>query len=238
MKEFQAYPIKKDGRDITFRFRDEEDANKFQSTFNLFNQTLIEIQVRDDREISAKQRRFIYAMFNDISKWSGDAPEFVKQWFKLSYEYWQELDEFSLRDVEKSVAAGLITFMLDFVADHNVPLSFMPLDALEPEEIAHWEYRALMEGFDVIDGSRPVELAHGEHAVGMGRDRNKISNVDNTVFSLSHIHHMELHKIGLTAFKSKYHVNGVHVTDEIIQQLESGGRRFGSTNNRIEQSHA
>lgn len=68
MKEFQAYPIKKDGRDIIFRFRDEEDANKFQSTFNLFNQTLIEIQVRDDREISAKQRRFIYAMFNDISK--------------------------------------------------------------------------------------------------------------------------------------------------------------------------
>lgn len=145
MKEFQAYPIKKDGRDITFRFRDEEDANKFQSTFNLFNQTLIEIQVRDDREISAKQRRFIYAMFNDISKWSGDAPEYVKQWFKLAYEYWQELDTISLRDVEKSVAAGLITFMLDFVADHNVPLSFKPLDALESEDIAHWEYRALIE---------------------------------------------------------------------------------------------
>ena len=233
MKEFQGYPVSIAGDEVTFRFSSKDEAEEFKNTYVLFNQTLIEIQVRDDREISAKQRRFIYAMFNDIAKWSGDAPEYIKQWFKLAYEYWRELDTISLRDVEKSVAAGLITFMLDFVADHNVPLSFRPLDALEPEDIAHWEYRALIEGFDVLDGSRPVELAHGEHAVGMGRDRNKISNVDNTVFSLSHIHHMELHKIGLNAFKSKYHVNGVHVTDEIIQQLESRGRRFGSTNTRI-----
>ena len=233
MKEFQGYPVSIAGDEVTFRFSSKDEAEEFKNTYVLFNQTLVEIQVRDDREISAKQRRFIYAMFNDISKWSGDAPEYIKQWFKLAYEYWQELDTISLRDVEKSVAAGLITFMLDFVADHNVPLSFKPLDALEPEDVAHWEYRALIEGFDVLDGSRPVELAHGEHTVGMGRDRDKISNIGNTVFSLSHTHHMELHKIGLTAFKSKYHVNGVHVTDEIIQQLESRGRRFGSTNNRI-----
>ena len=127
MREFQAYPTQKAGNEIIFRFKDEESANQFLSTFQLFKQTLVEIQVRDDREISSKQRRFIYALFNDIAKWSGDAPEYVKQWFKLAYEYWQELDTISLRDVEKSVAAGLITFMLDFVADHNVPLSFKPL---------------------------------------------------------------------------------------------------------------
>lgn len=232
MREFQAYPTQKAGNEIIFRFKDEESANQFLSTFQLFKQTLVEIQVRDDREISAKQRRFIYAMFNDIAKWSGDAPEYIKQWFKLAYEYWQELDTISLRDVEKSVAAGLITFMLDFVADHNVPLSFKPLDALEPEDVAHWEYRALIEGFDVLDGSRPVELAHGEHAVGMGRDRDKISNIGNTVFSLSHTHHMELHKIGLNAFKAKYHINGVRVTAEIIKELESRGRRFGTNKSK------
>ncbi|MGX7042899.1 putative HNHc nuclease [Leuconostoc holzapfelii] len=227
MKEFQGYPVSIAGDEVTFRFSSKDEAEEFKNTYVLFNQTLVEIQVRDDREISAKQRRFIYAMFNDIAKWSGDAPEYIKQWFKLAYEYWQELDTISLRDVEKSVAAGLITFMLDFVADHNVPLSFKPLDALEPEDIAHWEYRALIEGFDVLDGSRPVELAHGEHAVGMGRDRDKISNIGNTVFSLSHAHHMELHKIGLNAFKAKYHINGVRVTAEIIKELESRGRRFG-----------
>ncbi|AEJ31456.1 putative HNHc nuclease [Leuconostoc sp. C2] len=229
MKEFQAYPIKKDGRDIIFRFKDEEIANKFLSTFQLFNQTLVEIQVRDDREISAQQRKFIYALFRDISNWSGDMPEYVKQVFKMWFEEWRDIDEFSLRDVEKSVAAELITFMLDFVAEHDVPLKFKPLDALEPDDISRWEYMALINGFDVIDGSKPVELAHGEHAVGMGRDRNAISNVGNTVFSLSHAHHMELHRVGLPDFKRKYHINGVLVTPEILKELESRGRRFGKS---------
>ncbi|MGR8823424.1 putative HNHc nuclease, partial [Leuconostoc citreum] len=135
MREFQAYPTQKAGNEILFRFRDEESANQFLSTFQLFKQTLVEIQVRDDREISAQQRKFIYALFRDISNWSGDLPEYVKQLFKMWFEQWKDLDEFSLRDVEKSVAAGLITFMLDFVAEHNVPLSFKPLDALEPEDV-------------------------------------------------------------------------------------------------------
>lgn len=227
MREFQAYPTQKAGNEIIFRFRDEESANQFLSTFQLFKQTLVEIQVRDDREISAKQRRFIYALFKDISNWTGYDPEIIKQGFKFDFERLKDIDEISLSNVEKSVAASFLTYLLDFVADHNVPLSFKPLDALEPEDVAHWEYRALIEGFDVLDGSRPVELAHGEHAVGMGRDRDKISNIGNTVFSLSHTHHMELHKIGLNAFKAKYHVNGIRVTPEIIKELESRGRRFG-----------
>ncbi|ADG39925.1 hypothetical protein LKI_01910 [Leuconostoc kimchii IMSNU 11154] len=229
MKIFQAYPTKKAGNEIIFRFEDETSANQFLATYQLFKQTLVEIQVTDDREISSKQRKFIYALFRDISNWSGDMPEYVKQMFKMWFEQWKDLDEFSLRDVEKSVAAELITFMLDFVAEHDVPLSFKPLDALEPDEIKHWEYKALIEGFDVIDGSRPVELAHGEHAVGMGRDRNAISNVGNTVFSLSHAHHMELHSVGLSEFKSKYHINGVLVTPEILKELEIRGRKFGKS---------
>ena len=205
MKIFQAYPTKKAGNEIIFRFEDDESANKFMATYQLFKQTLIEIQVR-----------------------SGDMPEYVKQLFKMWFEEFKDVDEFSLRDVEKSVAAELITFMLDFVAEHDVPLKFKPLDALEPDDIKHWEYMSLINGFDVIDGSKPVELAHGEHAVGMGRDRNAISNVGNTVFSLSHAHHMELHRVGLPEFKSKYHINGVLVTPEILRELESRGRRFGT----------
>lgn len=232
MKEFQGYPVSIAGDEVTFRFSSKDEAEEFKNTYVLFKQTLVEIRVRDDREISVKQRNFIYALFKDISNWTGYDPEIIKQGFKFDFERLKDIDEISLSNVEKSVAASFLTYLLDFVADHNVPLSFRPLDALEPEDVAHWEYRAIIEGFDVLDGSRPVELAHGEHAVGMGRDRDKISNIGNTVFSLSHTHHMELHKIGLNAFKAKYHINGVRVTPEIIKELESRGRRFGSTSSR------
>lgn len=216
MKEFQAYPIKKDGRDIIFRFKDEEIANKFLSTFQLFNQTLVEIQVRDDREISAKQRRFIYAMFNDIAKWSGDAPEYIKQWFKLAYEYWQELDTISLRDVEKSVAAGLITFILDFVADHNVPLSFKPLDALEPEDVAHFEYACLMNKCCVICGKKPSDLHHLD-TIGQGVDRRKTNHLKHRAVQLCREHHQEAHSLGIETFLQRYHLTGIKIDERIAE---------------------
>jgi len=218
MREFQAYPTKKAGNKIIFRFKDEESANQFLSTFQLFKQTLVEIQVRDDREISAKQRRFIYAMFNDIAKWSGDAPEYIKQWFKLAFVYWQELDTISLRDVEKSVAAGLITFILDFVADHNVPLSFKPLDALEPEDVAHFEYACLMNKCCVICGKKPSDLHHLDGSrVGMGSDRRDVNHLGRKAVQLCREHHQMFHT-DENKFMSKFHLNGIQINEEIAKK--------------------
>lgn len=216
MKEFQAYPTQKAGNEILFRFRDEESANQFLSTFQLFKQTLVEIQVRDDREISAQQRKFIYALFRDISNWSGDLPEYVKQLFKMWFEQWKDLDEFSLRDVEKSVAAGLITFMLDFVAEHNVPLSFKPLDALEPEDVAHFEYACLMKKCCVICGKKPSDLHHLD-TIGQGVDRRKTNHLKHRAVQLCRIHHNEAHTLGIETFLSKYHINGIKIDERIAK---------------------
>jgi len=216
MREFQAYPTQKAGNEIIFRFRDEESANQFLSTFQLFKQTLVEIQVRDDREISAKQRKFIYALFRDVSKWNGDDPEYIKKWFKFSYEYWKDLDEFSLRDVEKSVAAGLITFMLDFVAEHNVPLSFKPLDALAPEDVAHFEYACLINKCCVICGKKPSDLHHLD-TIGQGVDRRKTNHLKHRAVQLCRIHHNEAHSLGIETFLSKYHINGIKIDERIAK---------------------
>lgn len=216
MREFQAYPTQKAGNEILFRFRDEESANQFLSTFQLFKQTLVEIQVRDDREISAQQRKFIYALFRDISNWSGDLPEYVKQVFKMWFEQWKDLDEFSLRDVEKSVAAGLITFMLDFVAEHNVPLSFKPLDALEPEDVAHFEYACLMNKCCVICGKKPSDLHHLD-TIGQGVDRRKTNHLKHRAVQLCRIHHNEAHSLGIETFLSKYHINGIKIDERIAK---------------------
>lgn len=235
MREFQAYPTQKAGNEILFRFRDEESANQFLSTFQLFKQTLVEIQVRDDREISAQQRKFIYALFRDISKWNGDDPEYIKKWFKFSYEYWKDLDEFSLRDVEKSVAAGLITFMLDFVAEHNVPLSFKPLDALEPEDVAHFEYACLMNKFCVICGKKPSDLHHLD-TIGQGVDRRKTNHLKHRAVQLCRIHHNEAHSLGIETFLSKYHINGIKIDERIakVHKLNIGGNNDTAKGSRNE----
>lgn len=216
MENFTAFPISISGDEITFKFNGVESAQAFQNTFNLFNPTLVEIQVRDDREISAQQRKFIYALFRDISNWSGDLPEYVKQVFKMWFEQWKDLDEFSLRDVEKSVAAGLITFMLDFVAEHNVPLSFKPLDALEPEDVAHFEYACLMNKCCVICGKKPSDLHHLD-TIGQGVDRRKTNHLKHRAVQLCRIHHNEAHSLGIETFLNKYHINGIKIDERIAK---------------------
>lgn len=134
------------------------------------------------------------------------------------FEQWKDLDEFSLRDVEKSVAAGLITFMLDFVAEHNVPLSFKPLDALGPEDVAHFEYACLMNKCCVICGKKPSDLHHLDGSrVGMGSDRRDVNHLGRKAVQLCREHHQMFHT-DENKFMSKFHLNGIQINEEIAKK--------------------
>jgi hypothetical protein len=212
-------------------------------TLNKYHQQgkpqVVSIIADDQNSVSPQQRRLAFGLMMDIwqaqvgGEWL-ETPTTVKRHFYATYEYYNGLDfgEFSLSQSKgnKTDANQFINLLLDYAAQHKIALSLKPINELVPEAIAYWEYRALLEGIDVIDGSQPVELAHGEHTVGMGRNRDQISNIGNTVFSLSHAHHMELHQIGLESFKAKYHLNGVKVTADILEKLYKQGKRFGAQN--------
>ncbi|MGR8774212.1 putative HNHc nuclease [Leuconostoc citreum] len=217
MENFTAFPISISGDEITFKFNGVESAQAFQNTFNLFNPTLVEIQVRDGREISAKQRKYIYALFKDVANWSGYPPEVIKQDAKYAFECWKDLDTFSLSNVEKSVAAEFISYLLDFIVEHNVPLSFKPLDALEPEDVAHFEYACLMNKCCVICGKKPSDLHHLD-TIGQGVDRRKTNHLKHRAVQLCRIHHNEAHSLGIETFLSKYHINGIKI-DELIAKV-------------------
>ncbi|WP_349535180.1 putative HNHc nuclease [Leuconostoc citreum] len=218
MQGFQAYPIinSKNNNEVTLRFENELAVNRFLSTYQLFKQILVEIQVRDGREISVKQRNYIYALFKDISDWSGYAPDIIKQEFKFKFECWRELDTFSLSNVEKSVAATFISYLLNFVVEHNVPLSFKPLDALEPEDVAHFEYACLMNRCCVICGKKPSDLHHLD-TIGQGVDRRKTNHLKHRAVQLCRIHHNEAHALGIETFLSKYHINGMKIDEHIAK---------------------
>ncbi|WP_349533983.1 putative HNHc nuclease [Leuconostoc citreum] len=219
MQGFQAYPIinSKNNNEVTLRFENELAVNRFLSTYQLFKQILVEIQVRDGREISVKQRNYIYALFKDISDWSGYAPDIIKQEFKFKFECWRELDTFSLSNVEKSVAATFISYLLNFVVEHNVPLSFKPLDALEPEDVAHFEYACLMNKCCVICGKKPSELHHIDTVAANGGYRAKINHLGLRVAKLCTMHHEEAGRLPPEIFLSKYHINGMKIDEHIAK---------------------
>ncbi|MCK8628207.1 hypothetical protein [Fructobacillus cardui] len=95
---------------------------------------------RDERSITAQQRKFAYAIMADIAKsdiggfWAGDNKA-VENYFKSQYCLDNDLDYISLstRLGNRTDANEFISMLLDFSLAHNVVLSRMPIKELESD---------------------------------------------------------------------------------------------------------
>ena len=135
------------------------------------------------------------------------------------YEYYNSLDfgEFSLSAAKgtKTDTNQFINMLLDYAAVHDISLSVKPLNELEPQEIARWEYRCLMENMCVVCGKKPSDLHHLEGSrVGIGNNRNKINHIGRKAVQLCREHHQMFHT-DESKFMNKYHLNGIKIDEKI-----------------------
>lgn len=170
-----------------------------------------EIRLKDGREISRLQQKKIYALFNDISFYTGYTPEEVKQIMKFSYISEYGVDSFSLSNVDMTTAREFITYIIEFILIHDIPTKVSLLE--QAEDIGKYIYMCLVLKKCCISGKK-AELHHVD-TVGMGRNRNEITHVGMKALPLSRKYHIEVHTIGQKAFEAKYHVFGVKI-DEVI----------------------
>ncbi|WP_373562327.1 hypothetical protein [Leuconostoc sp. DB-1] len=133
---------------VTLRMSDD-DLRTLQKYHTTNQQQVLSVIASDDNEPTPKQRRFAFALLNDIwlSQVGGswlETVESTRRHFYGTYEYYHGLDfgEFSLSAVKgnKSDTNEFINMLLDYAVFHNISLSVKPLNELEPQEIAHWEY--------------------------------------------------------------------------------------------------
>lgn len=187
-------------------------------------QQMVSLIASDENGVSAQQRKFAFALLHDIwwSQVGGywiETPETVKQHFYAMYEYYNSLDfgEFSLSAAKgtKTDTNQFINMLLDYAAIHDISLSVKPLNELEPQEIARWEYRCLLEKRCVICGKSHADLAHVDSVGANGGNRQKINHLGLRAMSLCRIHHTEQHKIGIQSFMNKYHLNGIKIDEKI-----------------------
>lgn len=173
----------------------------------------------DGRHISAVQRKKIFAMLHDIDEQSGnylmDLTEYqMKQMFCIA----QDFDTFSLSNCSMSLATAFIEFLIKFCLVEDIRFSSQSLDEIRGQY--GWEITCL-EQHSCCICSHHADIAH-VHAVGIGRDRNKINHIGNQVMALCRIHHNEQHNMGIWSFMHKYHLKGVRVTPDIAEMLKLG----------------
>lgn len=181
-------------------------------------QLTVELKIADNRKISPEQRKKIFALINDLCSYTGDVPEYWESVFKYQVREMFGVDEFSLSDCSVTVANYMILVVLNFMFEEDIPFKTKTWDSL-PDEFPK-QMLCLKNKRCVLCG-KPADIAH-YHAVGAGRNRNKINHVGNYIMTLCRDHHVMQHQIGVKSFFMKYHIKPIKVTEDIAKQFKLG----------------
>lgn len=176
----------------------------------------VQIGLPDGRTISPEQRRKAHALLGEIAAWVGDTPEFIKRLMKLEFIHKRlqalEKELFSLSSCDVTTAREFITFLIDFMVEHDVP-SKTPLQEL-CEDAQKYVYACLMHKKCAVCGKTKADLHHFDQ-IGMGNDRTKIYQIGMRVISLCRICHGEAHSKGKTIITDDWHLTPIPLTKEI-----------------------
>ena len=175
----------------------------------------VEIRLNDGLHISAEQRKKIYATFRDIAEHTGYEPEDVKELFKVRFCRREELADFSLSDVEMTVAGRFIDYILDWCVEHGVQLSEPPAERCN--DIEKLMYSCLLHKKCCICGAK-ADLHHYD-AIGMGADRETMHHRGHRVMALCRTHHKVFHNKS-DGFCEYYHIVPVMITEKVAKKYK------------------
>ena len=189
----------------------------------------VEIGLADGRRITPEQRKKAHALIGEIAEWCGDLPDYVKRLMKMEFIVNRleglEKNIFSLADCDVTTAREFITFLIDFILEHAIPVK-VPLISL-CEDIEKYVYSCLMHKRCAVCGGvhGKAELHHVD-AVGMGRDRDEIFQIGMRVLPLCRIDHTTAHQKGITWLTGDNHLIPLPLTVEI-------GKVYGLTKKNL-----
>lgn len=185
----------------------------------------VEIGLPDGRKISPEQRRKCYALFGEISEWSGTEPEEIKEVMK--YEFRKKIvksmerDLFSLSDCDMTTAREFLNYLIDFVLRNDVP-THVPLSELA-DDIDKYVYACLMRKKCAVCGGK-ADLHHIDQ-VQMGNNRNEIEHIGRRCLPLCRKHHDEIHSIGCDRFLQYYHLKPGVIDEKIVKVYKLRGKK-------------
>lgn len=177
-----------------------------------------EIRIVDERTISAAQRKKIYATIKDISLFTGDDPEYLKEFLKFDYCGESGEEYFSLSNCSIDIAREFIEHLIDFVLKHNIPLSDLALN--RTDSIDRYLYGCIKYRRCCITGKAGADIHHCEGSkVGMGGNRKKISNRGRKLIALSREWHNKVEAHGDQEIFKKYKIYGITLDDVALREL-------------------
>jgi hypothetical protein len=170
----------------------KDEIVKYSSNKGLF----AVIKFWDSRRITEEQRKMIFATCKDIADYLGDPRELVRYDMISTYAEDAKIEFFSLSDCSLETARGLINYIMDYVMEHDIPLTGQGVD--RTDDINKYLYMTIKHSKCCVCGKQGV-----------------VYNISNwNKISLCNLHHDEAKLKGLQEFEKSYKVYAIKVKEE------------------------
>ena len=184
----------------------------------------VDIRFLDVRKISDQQRKFIFALCNEIAHYTGDDSEWIRMLMQQFNANLREIEVESLSKCSMSYANGLIDTIITHMIENSIPFRKDLLNENEYNFTQQQVYALTLKRNCVICGNR-ADIHHIDK-VGMGNDRNKISHLGKRILPLCRTHHVEIHNTGDEKFMSLYHLEPIVVDKKLEHFIKKGTLKY------------
>ncbi|MDT2437927.1 putative HNHc nuclease [Enterococcus avium] len=211
------------GRKIILELKEELNIERLKTIFNGFDgERQAELFIKDPRGFTPQQRRFVFALMQDIYIYTGEPLGSLKDVFYWQFRYFTGKDISLSNESENTVdeVSTLSELILDFIFENNIP--FREGYEIPPQNVEYYFYKCVTTRTCCICGKKNADIDHFDKALGR-RKRKKVDHTEFTFAALCRTHHTEKHQIGITEFKKKYQVIGIKLNQDEIRKLKIGG---------------
>ena len=180
----------------------------------------VDVNIRDNRYMSVSQRNFIFKLCREVEYETGVDHEIFRADMMNVHNSVYNKNLVSLTEYSMTDANELINITITFMIDKEITLRKEWLDKGDFNFTKNHIYQMCFKRICVVCGTR-AEIHHVD-AVGMGRDRKKISHIGLRVLPICRFHHNEAHTIGDKGFIEKYHLEPVKIDKKLEHFIKTG----------------
>ncbi|OQO87208.1 hypothetical protein BH748_03405 [Enterococcus casseliflavus] len=212
-----------DGDKVTLQLKESLNIERLKTIFGGYDgERQAEIFIKDPRGFTVEQRRFTFALMQDIYIYTGEPLESLKDVFYWQFRYFTGKNISLSNQSENTVdeVSTLDELILDFIFANDIP--FREGYEIPPQNEQYFFYKCVTNRTCCICGKKNSDIDHFEKALGR-RKRKDVDHTEFTFAALCRFHHTEKHQMGITEFKNKYRVIGIKLNQDEIKKLRIGG---------------
>ena len=220
---YLAKIIKVEGNRLTLELKDELNIARLKTIFDGYDgERQAEVFIKDPRGFTVEQRRFTFALMQDIYIYTGEPLESLKDVFYWQFRYFTGKNISLSNQSENTVdeVSTLDELILDFIFANDIP--FREGYEIPPQNEQYFFYKCVTNMTCCICGKKNADIDHFDKALGR-RKRKEVDHAEFTFAALCRTHHTEKHQMGITEFKNKYQVIGIKLNQDEIKKLKIGG---------------